>query len=157
MAMHGMNKFVGSGGIAGVAQWFDGIGMRPGRPNAIVAATTETAAGVALAVGLCTPVAAAAFVALMLVAVYTVHRHNGFFETTNGWEYNLVLAGSTAAVALMGPGKYSVDWLIFQGTDIEAALSGWDALVFAVGLGVLAGVGQLLACFRPKPAAKSAT
>ena len=71
MAAHGYNKFFGSGGIAGTAGWFDSIGMRPGALHARLAATTEIAAGLLLAVGLFTPLAAAAFVALMLVAAWT--------------------------------------------------------------------------------------
>jgi len=56
-----------------------------------------------LAAGLLTPIPAAGFVSLMLVAAWTVHRHNGFFIVKEGWEYNLVLAFSAIAVATLGP------------------------------------------------------
>ena len=79
MAAHGYNKFFGPGGIAGTAGWFDSMGMRPGKFHARLAAGTELGAGLGLAVGLLTPVCAAGFVALMLVAAWTVHRRNGFF------------------------------------------------------------------------------
>jgi putative oxidoreductase len=97
MAAHGYNKFFGGGRIKGTAGWFESIGMKPGTFHARVAASTEMAAGIGLALGLLTPVPAAGFVALMLVAAWTVHRHNGFFIVKEGWEYNLILA--TAAVA----------------------------------------------------------
>ncbi len=92
LAAHGYNKFFGGGRIPGTARWFESIGMKPGKFHATVAATTEIAAGLGLAAGLLTPIPAAGFVSLMLVAAWTVHRHNGFFIVKEGWEYNLVLA-----------------------------------------------------------------
>ena len=55
MAAHGYNKFFGKGGLSGTAGWFDSMGMKPGIFHARVAATTEMAAGLGLAVGLLTP------------------------------------------------------------------------------------------------------
>jgi len=48
LAAHGYNKFFGGGRIAGTARWFESIGMRPGRRHAILAASGEIAAGLAL-------------------------------------------------------------------------------------------------------------
>ena len=45
---HGLNKFFGGGRIPGTAAWFESIGMRPGRVNALLAATTEVGVGVLL-------------------------------------------------------------------------------------------------------------
>lgn len=64
MAAHGYTKFVGKGGLAGTAGWFDSIGMRAGMLHARVAATTEMAAGLGLAVGLGSPIPAVGLVAL---------------------------------------------------------------------------------------------
>jgi len=44
LAAHGWNKFTGGGKIPGTGRWFDSIGMRPGRLNAYLAASTEVAA-----------------------------------------------------------------------------------------------------------------
>ena len=52
LAAHGWNKFTGGGKIPGTGRWFDSIGMRPGRLNAYLAASTEMGAGVLLALGL---------------------------------------------------------------------------------------------------------
>ena len=65
MAAHGYNKFFGPGGLKGTAGWFDSMGMKPGSFHARIAATTEMAAGIGLAVGLLTPIPAAGFVALL--------------------------------------------------------------------------------------------
>ncbi|MFC4055225.1 DoxX family protein [Actinomadura syzygii] len=144
LAAHGYNKFFGGGRIPGTARWFESIGMRPGRLHALAAASTELGAGVLFAAGLLTPLAAAGFVGLMLVAAWTVHRANGFFSAGNGWEYNLVLAVAAAGVATTGPGDWSLD--AAAGLDI----GGWGLLV-AAGGGLAAGAGLLAACYRPAP------
>jgi putative oxidoreductase len=151
LAAHGYNKFFGGGRIPGTARWFESIGMKPGKFHATVAATTEMAAGLGLAAGLLTPIPAAGFVSLMLVAAWTVHRHNGFFIVKEGWEYNLVLAVSAIAVATVGPGRLSLDWLIFG----HNWLDGWAGLALSAGLGLAGAVGQLLIFFRP-PAKQAA-
>ncbi len=145
LAAHGFNKFFGGGRIPGTARWFESIGMKPGKFHATVAATTEMAAGLGLAAGLLTPIPAAGFVSLMLVAAWTVHRHNGFFIVKEGWEYNLVLAVSAVAVATIGPGKFSLDWAIFG----KNWLDGWPGLLVSVLLGLAGAVGQLLIFYRP--------
>ena len=41
LVSHGYNKFFGPNGLPGTARWFESMGVRPGRLNATVAATTE--------------------------------------------------------------------------------------------------------------------
>jgi putative oxidoreductase len=45
----------------------------------------------------------------MLVAIATVHFPRGFFVTKGGYEFNLTLIAAVAALALTGPGAYSLD------------------------------------------------
>lgn len=149
MAAHGYNKFFGKGGLSGTAGWFDSIGMKPGMFHARVAASTEMAAGLGLAVGLLTPIPAAGFVALMFTAYWTVHRKNGFFIVKDGYEYNLVLAVVAVAIAGFGAGKYSLDYLLFGWDGIGAYLWGWWGLAIAAVLGLAGGIGQVLIFFRP--------
>ena len=149
MAAHGYNKFFGGGRIPGTAGWFDSIGMKPGMLHARLAASTEILAGLGLAVGFLTPIPAAGFVALMVVAAWTVHRDNGFFIVKSGWEYNLVLGVAAVAIAGTGAGRYSLDGLLFHGSSFYHLLHGWCGLVIAVGLGLAGGIGQLLIFFRP--------
>jgi putative oxidoreductase len=149
MAAHGYNKFFGSGGIAGTASWFDSIGMRPGWFHARLAASTEIAAGLCLALGLFTPFAAAGFVALMLVAAATVHRDNGFFIVKEGWEYNLVLAVAAASLGALGAGQFSLDRLLFGDTALYDYLHSWWGLLIALGLGLAGGMAQLAIFYRP--------
>lgn len=148
MAAHGYNKIFSGGRIGGTACWFDSIGMRPGAVHARIAAGTEVAAGLGLAVGLLTPIPAAGFVALMVVAGWTVHRSNGFFIVKNGWEYNMVLAVAAVGIAMVGPGRLSLDALLFGGNWCD----GWAGLAISAGLGLAGAVGQLAVFYRPVPA-----
>lgn len=149
LAAHGYNKFFGKGGLKGTAGWFDSMGMRPGMFHARIAATTEMAAGLGLAVGLLTPIPAAGFVALMFVAAWTVHKANGFFIVKEGWEYNLVLAASAVGIATIGAGKLSLDHVLFSGSSVYEYLHGWWGLLIALVLGLAGGIGQLAIFYRP--------
>src|ERR1700720_3961737 len=149
LAAHGLNKFFGGGRIPGTARWFESIGMKPGKFHAVVAATTEVCAGLGLAAGLLTPIPAAGFVSLMLVAAWTVHRANGFFIVKEGWEYNLVLAVAAVAIAGTGAGRFSVDYVLFGNSGVYGFLSGWWGALIAVALGLAGGIGQLVISFRP--------
>lgn len=149
LAAHGYAKFFRGGKIKGTAGWFDSMGMRPGKFHALLAASTEVGAGLLLALGLLTPLAALAFVALMVVAGWTVHRNNGFFIISEGWEYTFVLAVIAIGIATTGPGRYSLDYQFelienFDGTN--------GLLISAVG-GVAAAIAQLALFYRP-PAAE---
>lgn len=149
MASHGYNKFFGKGGLAGTAGWFDSMGMKPGIFHARVAASTEMAAGLGLAVGLLTPIPAAGFVALMFVAAWTVHRHNGFFIVKEGWEYNFILAASAVGLATTGAGRFSLDYALFKDSSLYDLVHGWWGLVIALVLGLAGGIGQLAIFYRP--------
>jgi putative oxidoreductase len=143
---HGLNKFLGGGRIAGTAGWFESIGMRPGRRNALLAATTEVGVGALLVAGLAVPLAAAGLVALMVVAIVTVHWRNGFFvfRPGQGIEYCLLTAVAAAVAGTLGPGRWSLDHAL-----------GWWRYTPSVGLAVAVGVGlvasglQLAVVWRP--------
>ena len=147
LAAHGYAKVFQGGRLPGTARWFDSIGMRPGAVHARLAAGTEILAGLGLAVGLLTSFSAAGFVALMLVAGWTVHRANGFFIVKSGWEYNFILAIGAFGIAMLGPGEWSID----DALDIADDLDGWVGLLIAGLGGVVAGAGQLSLFFRPPP------
>jgi len=145
MAAHGYGKFFRGGRIAGTAGWFDSMGMRPGKVHALLAASTEVGAGLLFALGLLTSLAALGFVALMVVAGWTVHRTNGFFIVGDGWEYNFVLAVVAIGIATIGPGEYSLDWGLGLADNFDGTVG---LLIAAVG-GVAAAVGQLALFYRP--------
>ena len=145
MAAHGYNKF--KGGLAGTARWFDGMGMKPGRMHATMAASGEVLAGLFLAAGLLTTFSSLGFVGLMSVAAYTVHIEKGFFILNEGWEYVFILAVVAVSIAMIGPGEWSLDHAI----GIDDDLDGYLGLAISAGGGVL-GAALLLAVFYRPPA-----
>ena len=144
---HGYAKVFRGGKLAGTAGWFESIGMKPGKLNAVMAAGTEIGVGLLLVIGLATPLAAAGLVALMTVAIVTVHRKNGFFvyNPGQGIEYCAMLALYALLVGTFGPGAYSL--------DSSVQISYFQQPVHAFFTVLLVGLGgalvQLLAIYRP--------
>ncbi len=145
LAYHGYNKVFGKGGLSGTASWFASMGMKWPKWQARAAASTEIGAGVMLAVGLLTPLAAAGVIGVMVVAIYTSHLKVGFFVflPNQGWEYCATIALGALAVGTMGPGEWSLD------NAIDFSMSGWSALVVTIALGVGGAVVQLATSYRP--------
>ena len=148
MAAHGYGKVFKGGRLAGTAGWFDSIGMRPGRLHAPLAAGSEIGSGLLMAIGLFHSLAAMAMIGVMVVAGWTVHRHNGFFILNEGWEYVFIIAVTAAALAVLGPGAWSIDEAIGLADDLD----GWTGLVLALAGVGLAGL-QLAVFYRPPSAA----
>ncbi len=140
---HGWNHGFGPGGLDGTTGWFESIGLRPARLHAAISAYAEIGVGIALLAGLLVPVAAAVGIGVMVTAYATVHRSNGFFIFRDGYEYVLVLTAALTALAMAGPGAWSLDTLL----DVD--LSGWAVGVGALGAGIVGSVAMLTACWRP--------
>lgn len=111
-AAHGSQKlfgWFGGGGLAGTAQWMESIGLAPGTLMALLSGGTEFFGGLALIIGLLARPAALGLSFTLLVAIFSVHIHNGLFMANNGYEFALALLGGTLAVLLEGAGKLSAD------------------------------------------------
>lgn len=145
MAAHGYNHFFRGGRIPGTGRWFESLGMKPGRFHAILASTTEIGAGLLLAIGLLTPLAAAGLIGTMVVAIGTYHRKNGFFITKEGWEYTALICVACITIATLGPGEWSVD----NGLDLVEDLSGWTGFAIATIVGIGAGLATMAVFYRP--------
>lgn len=140
LAAHGAQKlfgWFGGPGLDGAGKGFEMLGFSPGRRHALMAGVTEVAAGLLLAAGLATPVAASIFVAVMLVAAVSVHVKQGFFLATGGYEYNLVLGVAGLSFAFTGPGLLSLDAAV--GVYLDGSLWGLAAVI----VGVIGGALQL--------------
>jgi putative oxidoreductase len=145
LAYHGYNKVFGGGGLKGTAGWFGSIGMKWPKWQARLAASTELGAGLMLAFGLLTPLAAAGMIGIMIVAIVVAHAKVGFFVflPNQGWEYCATIAIGSLAVGTMGPGDWSID------NAVDITFSGWSGLIIA---GIVGGVGaalQLASSYRP--------
>jgi putative oxidoreductase len=138
--------------LEGTARWFASKGFGSAALNARISALNEIAIGVALIAGLLTSVAAAALFATMFVAFWSIHRLVGFFNfyrPDEGYEYVTTLAIIAVALAIAGPGRYSVD----EAMGLAPNLDEWVGLAI-VGGGLLVAAGQLAVFWRkPKPGA----
>ena len=130
---HGTQKlfgWFGGGGLDATAEGFTALGLVPGRRNALVAGAAEAGGGGLLALGLATPMAAAALIAVMLTAIRTVHLKNGPWNTNGGYEYPVVMIAALLTLAEAGPGRLSLD------ASLKADRHGAPWLVAALALGV---------------------
>jgi putative oxidoreductase len=104
--------------------------MKPGLAMAVMAGGAEAVGGLLLALGLVVPLAAAMLIAVMIVAVWMVHRDHGLWASDGGYEYNLVLIAVAFAVAGIGAGNWSLDSAL--GLDLSGA--GWALASLGAGL-----------------------
>ena len=138
LAAHGAQKlgWFGGPGLAAIAPMFEALGFHPGRRQALVASLVELVGGLLLALGLFTPLGAALVLSVMLVAAFSVHLKKGFFASSGGFEYNLVLGIAALSVAFTGPGALSLDAAI--GWPLSGAPWGGAALALALAGGAVA-------------------
>jgi putative oxidoreductase len=98
----------GGSGIQGFSGMLANMGFKPALFWTYLAAYTQLIAGILLAVGLLTRVAAFSLFIFMLVAAIKVHIAKGFFLQTGGFEYNFVLICICIALMLSGSGKFGI-------------------------------------------------
>jgi putative oxidoreductase len=153
MAAHGAQKLLGwfgGYGLGATGGFFEQLGFRPGRLFAAVAAGTEIASGVLVALGLFGPVGPALMLSVMIVAAVSVHWQHGVFAQQNGIELTLLYGAAGFGLALTGPGLFSLDAALGI-----TALWTTRLAVGALALGIAGGVANL-AARRPAPAAAPA-
>jgi putative oxidoreductase len=104
---HGYQKFF-SMGIPGVTGFFEQLGIPLAGIMAIVIATLELVGGFALLTGFFARFAAVPLALDMAGAIFFFHAKNGFF-VPSGVEFVMLLMASAIAIAIAGPGNFSVD------------------------------------------------
>ena len=113
---HGTQKlfgWFGGHGIEGTSGFFESLGLKPGKRNAIAAGAAEAGGGVLLATGLAMPLGGAAIAGAMATAIRHVHGPKGPWVTEGGWEYNAVLVAATLALVEDNDGPL---WALLAGT-----------------------------------------
>lgn len=111
LAAHGAQKLFGlfgGPGLHATGKGFAALGYHPSEFFAGLAGASELVGGLGLALGLLTPLAAAAVVGVMINAMVVTSSH-GLWATNGGIEYPLSIAVVAVAVAAVGPGRLALD------------------------------------------------
>jgi putative oxidoreductase len=109
---HGCQKLFGMfGGMGFVrnAELFDKLGYSPGAFWGTLVGCTELIGGALLVLGLFTRFAAAAVLIFMIVAVKFTSARGGFFWSTQGFEYPLLIGACALFFLIRGGGHCSLD------------------------------------------------
>ena len=145
---HGSQKlfgWFGGPGFRQTSQWLSAFGLQPPRLWALAVGVVEFGGGCLLVLGLFNPLGSLGIIASMIMAIILVHWPR-VWVAQGGIEYPVVNAAVATALALSGPGRYSLDALLGTGLPMPAT--------FLVGLAVvLIGVAIALGTRARPPAA----
>ena len=115
--VHALGKLgvVGTGNMNGFAGWLKSMGLPFPELQARLAMLCELLGGISIALGLGTRVGLTLCFATMIMAILIGHKGGGYLITNTppGNEYALNLAVICVVLALLGPGAYSLDAMIF--------------------------------------------
>ena len=113
---HGAQKMLGwfgGYGFHGTMGFFTHNGIPA--PLAFLAICAEFFGGLGLIVGLLSRIAAFGIMCNMIVAILTIHIHNGFFmnwfgnQKGEGYEYHLLAIAGLLVILIKGAGALSID------------------------------------------------
>lgn len=120
-AAYGWQK-IGTNTIAGVTGYFTQLGVPLPELMAPFVAYLEFLGGIALILGLLTRPLALLFVCDMVGALFFAHLPSGFYIEQGGFSQVLILGAASLAIALMGPGPYSVDRFLFGHQESKVSI-----------------------------------
>ncbi len=110
MTGHGAQKLFGwwgGYGLEGTSGWLESMGLRPGRPWAIMAGGSEFGGGVLSLLGFLNPLGPLGVIGSM--ATRKAHWGKPIWVTEGGPELPVTNISIAVALMLAGPGKYSLD------------------------------------------------
>ena len=124
LAGHGAQKLFGSfggPGIEGTTGFMEMLGLKPGRPWAVLAGASEFGGGLLTLLGFLNPVGPLGVIGSMAMAARTAHKGKPIWVTEGGAELPVMNMAAATALMLNGPGKYSLD------RALGTRLPGWLA------------------------------
>jgi putative oxidoreductase len=114
LAGHGSQKLFGwfSGpGLKGTHGFMEMLGMKPGRVWGTMAAVSEFGGGLFTGLGFLNPLGPFMAAGTMAVAIKRAHWGKPIWSSEGGAELALTNLAVTTALAMTGPGRYSLDRL----------------------------------------------
>ena len=126
-------------GMSGLEQFLQVLGYDSRTALAWLLTATEVGAGLLLITGLLTPLAAAGAIGIAFNGAFVLTWQGGFANGWGGWIVLMVVAGT---VALLGPGRYSLDGVApWRSVGwVSRWLVGTRAGVSSIALGLVVGV-----------------
>src|SRR5215212_6547512 len=141
LAGHGAQKLFGhfeGPALEGTTGFMEMLGLRPGRPWAVLAGLSEFGGGVLTVLGFLNPLGPLGVAGFMVMATTKAHWGRPIWVTEGGPELPVVNMAITTALMLNGPGKYSLDRVLGIRLPAWLAPLGLLAIVLSViytGLG----------------------
>ena len=108
---HGWQK-ISEYGFDGQADAFESMGIPAPAVAAAFAIIVEFGGGIALLAGVLMPVVGVLLFIDMVGAFMYVHAGTEIFVDAGGWELIAVLGFGALLLAIVGAGRFSLDWLI---------------------------------------------
>jgi putative oxidoreductase len=118
---HGWQKF-NEFTIAGTQAAFGQMGVPAAEAVAPIVAVLELVGGAALILGVLARPFAALLAVVTLGAMFMVHLPAGIYAEKGGYELVLILAAAALAIALVGPGRVSVDNALFARSNSKLSV-----------------------------------
>jgi putative oxidoreductase len=138
---HGAQKLFGvfgGPGLNGTAGFLESLGLRPGWLWAVGGGCGELVGGLLTVFGLGGPLGSVLTNSSMKMATFKVHSGKPIWAASGGAELPVVNAAVGTALALIGPGRYSLDRLF------RIKIPWWVTLVVSLGAGVTLVAGLLM-------------
>lgn len=138
LAGHGAQKlfgWYGGQGLEGTAGWLESMRLRPGRTWAAIAGGSEFGGGLLTALGALNPLGPIVAIGAMLMATFKVHLGKPIWVTKGGAELPLTNIAALSAIALVGPGRLSVDGLLGTRAPRWLTIGALAGLAGAVAIG----------------------
>src|ERR687886_736767 len=136
LAGHGAQKLFGSfggPGLEGTSGFMEMLGLKPGRPWAVMAGLSQFGGGVLTVLGFLNPLGPLGIIGSMAMATTKAHWGKPIWVTEGGAELPVTNIAAATALMLNGPGKYSLDRALGTRLPSWLALLGLATILLAVG------------------------
>lgn len=112
LVAHGLQKVVQ--GVSATAEGFGAMGIPLPEAAAVLTMAVELGGGALLVLGLLTPIAGLLAAVILAGAIVFAHLGNGIFAADGGWELAAGLGVGALVLAVVGPGRFSLDQLLVR-------------------------------------------